>query len=144
MLALCYADVMREIKFRVWNGEVMMYNAQNLYDGMRVSFNKQGDFYDNWDASERSFGEILENEKNMVMQFTGLLDKNKKEIFEGDICKIPKQWWHPREDKAEKKYQYVIKFEDGAFGKFNEGDWSVSKDDHEVIGNIYENPELLK
>ena len=78
-----------------------------------------------------------------VGQFTGLYDKNGKKIFEGDIIKYP---YH-------KSYN-VIAFENGAFGyttkrfecfrSFDDGEDGIAADLAEVIGNIHDNPELLK
>ena len=85
------------------------------------------------------------------MQYTGLKDKNGKEIYEGDIYKS-------------NGYYYEIIFHEGAFcvskiGVFDpvpvnwKGQSSEGSDDciieqwsseFEIIGNIYENPELLK
>jgi hypothetical protein len=73
-----------------------------------------------------------------MMQFTGLRDKNGKEIFDGDIVKI---------DWKDSRYNPVISVvkwdeQEAAFdfggGTASEVSWS-----HEVIGNIYESPELL-
>jgi len=71
------------------------------------------------------------------MQYTGLKDKNGKEIYEGDIVKI------------EGFINHVVGFEDGAFRWMNVGPYlpiaeRISERECEVIGNIYENPELLK
>ena len=73
-----------------------------------------------------------------VMQFTGLLDKNGKEIYEGDIVKS--EHWKPT--------TYQIAFGRGAFylamPDLHEAADVKYAEKFEVIGNIYENPELLK
>ena len=80
-----------------------------------------------------------------IMQFTGLKDNNGKEIYEGDIVK------HPDADEPEDLGWEII-FENYAFrGKMvriiaGEGELTEFDNyfaDCEVIGNIYENPELL-
>lgn len=72
-----------------------------------------------------------------LMQFTGLLDKNGKEIYEGDVLGL-KYFAH-----------WVVICEPGAFHIYNVTDPNktyplVQTFEREVIGNIYENPELLE
>ena len=90
-----------------------------------------------------------------VGQYTGLTDKNGKKIFEGDIVKYTE--FHKFSDdedleSAEEKSERisVVKF---AYGKFTplpiryncEDSWySYATDNFEIIGNIHDNPELLK
>lgn len=67
------------------------------------------------------------------MQFTGLIDKNGKEIYEGDIVTTPKG-------------NCAVTFELGCFytitiSRYRLGGWESNC--IEIIGNIYENPELL-
>ena len=80
-----------------------------------------------------------------LTQFTGLYDKNGKEVFEGDIVKYYQPYgktWHCHIVKWDKEW--------ASFGLFElnndwckESDW-VKIQDIEIIGNIYQNPELLK
>lgn len=70
-----------------------------------------------------------------LMQFTGLKDKNGKEIYEGDILEYVERDWNKLKDLT---VRCDVVFEDGAFKP------SIDPENSEVIGNIYENPELLK
>ena len=104
-----------------------------------------------------------------LMQFTGLKDKNGKEIYEGDvIAKLHSDWpscsnCHnsPQEHMKSLEVRYEVVFKSGQFlgmrntGKYNP--WETDNDGNthtklysgthgyvEIIGNIYENPDLLK
>ncbi len=127
---------MREIKFRIWDKKF-----KQMLD---------------WEFLKNCYCDKLNNNEYKIMQYTGLLDKNGKEIYEGDILNF----------KAEKKtesgyeigsYDYhpenakVVEFKDGAF--YAETDllikllkWSLIEYQIQwrAIGNIYENPELVK
>jgi uncharacterized phage protein (TIGR01671 family) len=110
---------MRPIKFRAWDGTGM-----NSWE---------------WFTKNRKDVNWLESQKNwVVMQFTGLLDKNGKEIYEGDIV---------RDELLKEKPIHEVVFEKGIFrvkGVPNEVWLSAVPSSFEVLGNIYENPELLK
>lgn len=124
---------MREIKFKAFNGK-------NFYEPI----------YSNgyWFDDGRSF-EDGNHTLDPVMQFTGLHDKNGKEIYEGDIVKCISL----ANDHHQRGSINVlnIKFFMGSF-VFSHGDQEAGAQmfplkvnlDVEVIGNIYENPELLK
>ena len=129
---------MREIKFRAWN-EVLekMYNwYEFLNTNMKNTF-----------IAPESTGMIL-------MQYTGLKDKKGKEIYERDIVKINA---HSYDFGFEKDRIGEIRFLEGCFGfykelsekkyLFNELSTEFGYGEleyYEVIGNIYENPELLE
>lgn len=72
-----------------------------------------------------------------VMQYTGLKDKNGREIYEGDLVYVP-QW----------KNKYKVIFDDGMFKASGRAKFSLitimGEVKCEVIGNIYENPELIE
>ena len=96
---------------------------------------------------ESFLGEAFKN-KLPIMQFTGLHDKNGKEIYEGDI--ISERWKVEvyRNDEG----TFMVKFHTNPKGNvcrslkkyLNEREKAVTSDtDCIVIGNIYENPELI-
>jgi uncharacterized phage protein (TIGR01671 family) len=112
---------MKEIKFRAWNTREKNIKYSIMED----------------------FSEITDDIDNVLMQYTGLKDKNGKDIYEGDILLNTKY------GKAEVVFQY------GCFGidiyspyKFGNGFNSFATitadyENSEVIGNVYENPNLI-
>lgn len=77
----------------------------------------------------------------VIMQSTGLHDKNGKEIFEGDIVKMAKDVY------SDPTYYEIVRHRGGAY-RFESNQhgcelW-LRHTNCEVIGNIYENPELLE
>jgi hypothetical protein len=89
------------------------------------------------DQSLASFSsEDLKNEKDWIVeQFTGLLDKNGKEIYEGDIL------FH--EISNEKLTVIIPEIHELNARCIEQSTWSITEIS-EVIGNVHENPELLK
>ena len=81
-----------------------------------------------------------------VGQYTGLIDKNGRRIFEGDIIKIPDDYEQYGHNAGQ---LYAVYFAFGGFRlkpKFNKearGYWLEDDGEVEVIGNIHDNPELL-
>lgn len=115
---------MREIKFRAWNW--LRFLSEVEWKHKAIS--------EFWLVCEIADGELQfwEEENITLQQFTGLLDKNGKEIYEGDIL----------EDIYEKE-RWVMKFSDWLFWiPFHYLD-SQRPNDTLIIWNVHENPELL-
>lgn len=125
----------REIKFRVWdNQEKEMREVAMLRweDGRlsRIAGYWKGTRNNGWTDYDPA-----EN-KYELMQFTGLTDKNRKEIYEGDIVK----WRYMEEGRG------VVKYSDdyASYEPFNQLRWEAVSKTFEIIGNVFENPNLLK
>lgn len=84
-----------------------------------------------------------------LMQFTGLHDKNGKEIWEGDICafgeggvgKVVSGIDLIGDDNDPGYHGFLLRYNEDANYLF---EWDKNRNVIEVLGNIYENPELLK
>jgi uncharacterized phage protein (TIGR01671 family) len=143
----------REIKFRAWDNtyKCLYKPTHEAYKGnlfeLLVGFS--GDL--NAHTMNGLFHESIWPDRFELMQHTGLKDKNDKEIYEGDIVIIPTESCDPA-DQGGKDILKVV-FMNGMFVLIREDKpkwkpWIATlfdyEDDIEIIGNIYENPELLK
>lgn len=118
---------MREFKFRYWNGARMIQQK----DIRLIDFNNNFVHYFDIDTQEYNQEEYCD--RFHLMQYTGTKDRNGNEIYEGDIIKYT--------FGDEENIDY-IDFGEGMFSPSNAIRWGLSND--EVIGNIYENKELLE
>jgi len=117
---------MRPIKFRAWDTVkgTLFLNVQNLYD----------------------FCDLLRDDRYTFMQFTGLLDKQGKEIYDGDHLRFAYE-----EDLSAGVFEGTVEWS-------ADGYWQIMIDAHgfsmaifsdkiseiELLGNIYEHPHLLQ
>lgn len=133
---------MRKSKFRAWADGEMLDDISTDTDDFTSMLNK-------------TFAYLQESENVKFMQFTGLLDKNGKEVYEGDIIKSCDYPFH--DINRNLNYLGEVYFCDVNLGYYIEfhriskrvrGDvfdrMLTDFDDLEVIGNIYENSELLE
>jgi uncharacterized phage protein (TIGR01671 family) len=117
---------MRKIKFRIWDKHQFkfLYNWQEIIKGHIDSFNT--------DINPKNIN-ALEDELLVFQQYTGLKDINGKEIYEGDILQI-------QNGNIGAVVYYGLEY----YIKINESTHVTFHLKPNILGNIYENPEILK
>jgi uncharacterized phage protein (TIGR01671 family) len=122
----------REIKFRLWDFE----KKKMIYPSL--SHNEKYVLQLNCEYMGKFNGKTYDPVKIPKMQFTGMLDKEGKEIFEGDIINL-----------GDRCYKIVYSNNTASFMRETLSAWLTyslnekeCREDFEVIGNIYQNPEF--
>lgn len=128
---------MREIKFRAWDRELKEwtnYSISNI-DGTLIDFlNKETGFWE----SDRG------GERFVLSQYTGLKNFNEKEIYEGDIVKaVGFSKWIGVAKYSDKNQAFVFECIDKNYRR-NIVFMSQFDQAFKILGNIYENPEMLE
>jgi uncharacterized phage protein (TIGR01671 family) len=133
------------IKVRGWHVQKQkMFSAEEMAED-QLTLLPTGSFI-NVNGQFTQFSTIFPNDKFIPLQFIGLLDDNKKEIYNGDIVEFDDS-----EIGGSKVIGEVIFNDDQTLGGLEWGLWT--KDGYcrtdflgkiKILGNIYENPELLK
>ena len=124
---------MKDLKFRAW---LKNYNCYADVLGF-----EQGRLFVQFQSGERSQHRLYVPVEDCILeQYTGLTDKNGKEIYEGDVVNI-------------QGIKYYVDFEHGGFWFNNDNrKWKANRpfthfqeiNDTEVVGNVHENPDLLE
>lgn len=118
---------MRETSFRVWCKE------KNEWEKDRCFVSQEGHLF----HYARGGWIPLKLETHIIQFYTGLLDKNGKKIFEGDVLQICI-------DGYLQIYNYEVEDMRDLYFQFHRDDVYFRFQSVEIIGNVYENPELLE
>lgn len=113
----------REIKFRAWNKDRKEWAYLIIGNGKAMQVSHVEGEHEDW------------------QQFTGLKDKNGKEIYDGHIVRAEDGIWEVRWRDSE-NLVLINEEKQEASARYADGTYWLGET--EIIGNIYENPDLLK
>ena len=143
---------MRELKFRAWDKI-----TKQIFEVKQINFNAIERNVYGWITYKELLGKVEESlsfrsfDDVELMQYTGLKDKNGKEIYEGDILKSESGTWlcEVRDSPSFAGFDFkIIKAPAGCEWQIGDNfilsELRINEAGYEVIGNIHENSELLK
>lgn len=128
-------------KYRAW----YVLAEEMINEILMISFVRKeiiGKFCDGSTSVPLKFEDKRNGEDVILMQSTGLFDKNGKEVFVGDIIKCTRGC--PHEVYIEKEYAGIFIGGMPAIYLKGLGEGYAWTEDEEIIGNVYENQELLE
>lgn len=141
----------RELKFRIWDTKLKQFLINDCFEAGDISINikrlREQIFCDRKLGEKYGFISFFPSNINdlIFQEWTGILDSKNREIFEGDVVKFQYEVYeHEFEEEIGEVY-----FEDGIFyfgrkNQFATNDCNFRTESLEVLGNIFENPSLLK
>lgn len=119
---------MREIKFRAWD-KVCKPNRIKTWEQLLAQY---------------QLTQVFVSDYFILMQYTGIKDKNGKEIYEGDVVEYKDFSGGLYLFREQPKTTGIIKINNLLRGIYLKGMGTFEGSKAEVIGNIYDNPELLE
>lgn len=138
----------REIKFRAYSS-----HNHKMYPVSNIEWDADGRMWVTADDGKNGI-ELIDDEAHL-MQYTGLHDKNGREIYEGDIVSFGSVWNNGDDEDIDEEFHIGVVEYDPHYAVYDvncEGSGErrflfmdiVNYDGYGVIGNIFENPELLE
>ena len=125
---------MREIKFRAWDKEQKEWVKYSITDNIPIFCHNTT----RWRADKKG-------ERFVLCQYTGIKDKNNKEIYEGDVIKaISFARWVGVAKYSDENQAFIFDDLDKKYRGKSTVFMNQFDDGFEILGNIYENPKLLK
>ena len=125
---------MREIKFRAWDKDQKGWVKYSITDNIPIFCHNTT----RWRADKKG-------ERFTLCQYTGLKDKNNREIYEGDVIKaISFARWGGVAKYSDENQAFIFDDLDKKYRGKSTVFMNQFDDGFEILGNIYENPKLLK